>query len=88
MHNGEFASKLTQYKKEIPKGARLIKSSVYPSGKTWHEYRVKAFIPRCMDTKCLGRVYKLFETEAEAIAAWNRRYEPRQGIEFDYEAED
>lgn len=73
MHKGEYSSKLSQHKKEIPKGARLIRSTTYPSGKTWYEYRVKAYIPQCSVTGCLGRVYKLFETEADAIEAWNRR---------------
>lgn len=73
MHEGEYASKLAESKKEIPKGARLIRSTTYPSGKTWHEYRAKAYIPRCMDTKCLGRTYRMFETAEEAEVAWNRR---------------
>lgn len=73
MHLGEFPAKSVTHKKEIPKGARLIKKSTYPSGATYYEYRQKAFIPRCLDTSCLGRTYRLFETAAEAEAAWNRR---------------
>ncbi|MGN0629521.1 MAG: Lar family restriction alleviation protein [Oscillospiraceae bacterium] len=75
IHKGEYPSKYAQYKKEIPKGARIIRSVRYPSGATWHEFRAQAFIPQCSDTKCLGRVYKMFETEAEATEAWNRRDE-------------
>ena len=31
------------------------------------------FIPRCKDTKCLGRLYRTYKTEEEAITAWNTR---------------
>ena len=75
MHIGEYPSQLVRYKKEIPKGARYIRSTSYPSGNTWHEYRMPAFIPQCVDTKCIGRVRRLFETKVEAIEAWNRRAE-------------
>ncbi len=75
LSSGEYSAEYTEFKKNIPKGARLIRSMKYPSGKTYHEYRCKAYVPQCTDTKCLGRVYKLFETEEKAIEAWNRRAE-------------
>ena len=73
LSSGEYSAEYTEFKKNIPKGARLIRSMKYPNGKTYHEYRCKSYVPQCTDTKCLGRVYKLFKTEAEAIEAWNRR---------------
>ena len=73
MHLGEFQPKSVRNKKEMPKGARLIRKSTYPSGETYYEYRAKAFIPRCLDTTCLGRTYRLFETAEQAEEAWNRR---------------
>lgn len=73
MHKAEFPSECVQYKKEIPKGARIIRSVKYPSGKTYYEFRAQAFIPQCSDSKCLGRSRKMFKTEEEAIEAWNRR---------------
>ena len=88
LHYSEYPAKSCQHKKEIPKGARLVRSVKYPSGSVWYEYRQKAFVPKCMDTKCLGRLNRLFETKAEAIEGWNRRYEPHHDLEFDYEAED
>ena len=75
LNSGEYQARYTERKKDIPKGARLIRSMKYPSGKTYHEYRSRAFIPQCAKTSCIGRIYKLFETEAEAIEAWNRRAE-------------
>lgn len=30
------------------------------------------FIPRCKDTKCMGRSTRIFHTETAAIKAWNR----------------
>ncbi len=73
IHLGEFPAKMVQWKKNIPKGSRFVRSVKYPSSGVWYEYRQKAFIPRCRKTDCLGRVYKLFETETEAVEAWNRR---------------
>ena len=73
MRLGEFQAKSCTHKKEIPKGARLIRKSTYPSGATYYEYRQKAFIPQCLNSKCLGRVHRLFETAEEATEAWNRR---------------
>lgn len=32
-----------------------------------------AFIPRCCDRNCLGRLQTMFLTEEEATEAWNRR---------------
>lgn len=37
---------------------------------------------------CDTDFYKAQDAMNKATAAWNRRYEPRQGIEFDYGAED
>ena len=73
MRLGEFPSKIVAHKKEMPKDARLIRKLTYPSGATYYEYRQKAFIPQCLDSKCLGRTYRLFETAEQAEEAWNRR---------------
>lgn len=35
---------------------------------------MQAYIPRCLDKKCLGRTQIMFKTEGEAIEAWNRRH--------------
>ena len=72
---GEYSAEYTEQKKDIPKGARIIRSTKYPSGKTYHEYRCKSYVPQCKNTRCLGRVYKLFKSKEEAIEAWNRRAE-------------
>ena len=39
----------------------------------------------CVDCFSENSYYK---TEEEAIAAWNRRYEPTGEVDFDYAAED
>ena len=70
---GEFPSRSCEQKKEIPKKARLLRKSTYPSGKTYYEYRQTAFIPQCLNTGCLGRTYRLYETAEQAAEAWNRR---------------
>lgn len=48
-------------------------------GETKHYYSVyvhlQAYIPRCLNPKCLGRTQMMFRTETEAIEAWNRRME-------------
>lgn len=35
---------------------------------------MKAFIPRCCNSNCLGRTQIMFLTEKEAVEAWNRRH--------------
>jgi hypothetical protein len=35
----------------------------------------QGFIPRCLNTKCVGRNAMMFHTEEEAADAWNRRSE-------------
>lgn len=71
----EYPARFCKHKKEIPKDARLIRKYEYPSGDTSYEYRAKAYIPQCVSTECLGRIYKQFETEEAAVKAWNRRAE-------------
>ena len=79
MRLSEFPTKNCKHKKEMPKDARLIKKSTYPSGTTFYEYRQKAYVPQCLDTSCLGRVYHLFETAQQAAEAWNRRAGEQDG---------
>ena len=64
MHMGEFPTKYTCCKKGIPKGARFIRSIKYPDGHISYEYKTKAFIPKCLDTKCMGRTTRQFESGA------------------------
>ena len=43
----------------------------------------------CENWLCaVASVIPYFSSKEEAIEAWNRRYEPKQEIDFDYEAED
>lgn len=39
----------------------------------YNGWRPEGFIPRCKDTKCIGRSYRKFHTERAATIAWNRR---------------
>ena len=75
LNSGEYSVRYAERKNDVPKNSRIIRSVKYPSGKTYYEYRQRGFVPQCVKTGCLGRVYKLFELEAEAIEAWNRRAE-------------
>lgn len=34
---------------------------------------MQGYIPRCSNTNCMGRTQIMFQTEAEAAEAWNRR---------------
>lgn len=51
------------------------KAGKYVGEKNYHAITVfmQAYIPRCLDNKCLGRTQIMFKTEEEAIEAWNRR---------------
>lgn len=73
MHVGEYPARYANHEKEIPKDARIIRDTRFPSGVRSIEYRQKAYIPQCADSSCLGRVRKPFETRKEAVEAWNQR---------------
>lgn len=73
VHIVESQSRYAEYKKEIPKGARFIRCVCYPSGKRYFEYRLKEYIPQCVDSSCIGRAAKRYKTMAEAIKTWNTR---------------
>ena len=45
----------------------------YPSGKRYFEYRLKEYIPQCVDSSCIGRAAKRYKTMADAIKTWNTR---------------
>ena len=38
----------------------------------YNHWEPDGFIPKCKDTKCMGRSYRIFNTETAAINAWNR----------------
>ncbi|MBQ9836514.1 MAG: Lar family restriction alleviation protein [Oscillospiraceae bacterium] len=60
-------------KKSIPKNGKLERTIEYPDGHKRYEYSKAEWVPRCMDSSCIGRVTKAFPSEEEAIEAWNRR---------------
>lgn len=73
VHIVESQSRYAEYKKEIPKEARFIRCVCYPSGKRYFEYRLKEYVPQCVDSSCCGRTVKRYKTMAEAIKTWNTR---------------
>jgi hypothetical protein len=73
VHEVEAQPRYAETKKEVPKGARIIRCISYPSGKEYFEYRKKEYIPQCVDSSCCGRAVKRFNTQVEAISAWNTR---------------
>ena len=75
---GELPAKYTNQKAEIPTGARMSRERRFPNGSTVYVYRLKAYIPQCTNTSCLGRAYKRFETETAATEAWNKRADDRK----------
>lgn len=75
MHETEFMSEYVKNESEIPKDARIIKTTKYPTGNWYIEFRRKAFVPQCSVTSCLGRTRKLFDRKEDAIEVWNRRIE-------------
>ena len=80
IHETEFPVEYTGYTRQrkkapVPKGARIIRVSQWPDGHVSTEYRRKAFVPRCVVSSCIGRVYKLYDSSEQAAEAWNRRVE-------------
>jgi hypothetical protein len=45
----------------------------YPDGRKVYAYYKAEYVPRCLDTICLGRLTKAFPSEKEAAEVWNRR---------------
>ena len=73
LHKRYSSIEETAYKKsEIPKDAKFLYEKVTPKERMYF-YRRKAFIPRCMNSTCVGRATHIFWNEEEAINAWNRR---------------
>lgn len=68
-----WASLVADSKKSIPKNGKLERTIEYPDGHKRYEYSKAEWVPRCMDSSCIGRVTKAFPSEEEAIEAWNRR---------------
>lgn len=62
-----------QSKREIPQNGKLVRTIEYTDGRKSYEYIKNEFGVWCKDTSCIGRVQKVFPTEAEAIQAWERR---------------
>jgi|GEM_PF-2123827 len=56
----------------IPKDAKYLYKKITPE-KEMYFFRRKLYIPRCVDTRCIGRNSKPFFNKDEAIEAWNRR---------------
>ena len=73
IHEVEAIAKYAEYKKEVPKNARIIRCVSYPSGKKYWEYREKEYVPQCVDATCCGRATKRYKTKQEAIKVWNTR---------------
>ena len=60
-------------KKEIPLNGTLEKIIQYPDGRKSYAYRKNEWGAWCLDTSCIGRINKVFPSEAIAIEAWNTR---------------
>lgn len=74
VHKRKSCIRYYAHKKEhIPKNGILQKEIKYPDGEILYEYMKKQVGVWCLDTACIGRVQKVFDSEEEAIEAWNRR---------------
>lgn len=69
-----------------------LKPCPFCGGKAKFVYHMPYNAVRCTKCKTYGKtvvdMYEQQDGRAEAIEAWNRRYEPVIEIDFDYEAED
>lgn len=76
IHEAEAIPEYATHKKDIPKSARFLRQVIYPSGQKYYEYRRKTFIPRCLETSCVGRIARQYKTIEKAMGAWNTRQAP------------
>lgn len=67
-------------KRHIPKNGLLKREIKYPDGTVLYEYTKNQTGAWCLDTACIGRVQKVFDSEKEAIEAWNRRVDDGKEI--------
>lgn len=79
IHEAEAIPEYATHKKDIPKSARFLRQVIYPSGQKYYEYRRKTFIPRCLETSCVGRIARQYKTIEKAMGAWNTRPAPPIG---------
>lgn len=62
-------------KKEIPKNGTMTKEIKYADGRISYEYVKAEYVARCIDTACIGRISRVYESKEVAKEAWNRRAE-------------
>lgn len=75
-HRRRSSIRYRAYRKEdIPKNGTFLREIKFADGLKIYEYAKAEFGAWCLDTSCIGRVSKVFPSEAEAIEAWNRRAE-------------
>lgn len=79
IHEAEAIPEYATHKKDIPKSARFLRQVIYPAGQKYYEYRRKTFIPRCLETSCVGRIARQYKTIEKAMGAWNTRQAPPIG---------
>lgn len=74
----EAEQKVEEYKKYLVPRKITIKEWTGTGSRRHKRFFVEvcpiAFIPRCLDTRCIGRNKRPYYTEAEAVEAWNRRH--------------
>lgn len=72
MHVRPSFEEYVEDKSLIPSDAKFCYEKVTDE---YHRYyfRARIFIPRCTNTKCVGRTTKIFDSKLEAIEVWNRR---------------
>jgi hypothetical protein len=74
MHTTYYPSEYADSDDNIPEDAAIMREWRKPKEKKWTvEFRRKAYIPQCTDSTCVGRSQKKFQSEEEAVKAWNRR---------------
>jgi hypothetical protein len=74
MHTAYYISEYADADDSIPKDALVVREWRKPGAKKWTvEFRRCAYVPQCTDPACVGRSQKKFQSEVEAVKAWNKR---------------
>lgn len=74
MHIAYFVSEYSDDDDKIPSDSVITREWRKPGANRWTvEYRRRAYVPQCTDSACVGRSQKKFQSEDEAVKAWNRR---------------
>lgn len=73
IYKTKFATRYADSADHVPSGSEIVRIVSFPDRGGYVEYQKTAYVPRCCDQSCIGRIQKRYESEDEAAFAWNRR---------------